>query len=111
MSLFDSLSLVYDQSINWDARLRRELPFFLDALSESGGSRVLDMACGSGRHSVALALEGADVVGFDNSTGMIQAAKELAAENGVATRFVVADMTNLDCAKSYIFLNTSQLKM
>ena len=96
MSSFDNLSLVYDRSINWDARLGRELPFILDALSESGGTRVLDMACGSGRHSVALALEGADVVGFDSSTSMIQAAKELAAENGVATRFMVADMTNLE---------------
>ncbi|MEE9353605.1 MAG: methyltransferase domain-containing protein [Candidatus Thorarchaeota archaeon] len=96
MSSFDNLSLVYDRSINWDARLRRELPFILNSLSESGGTRVLDMACGSGRHSVALALEGADVVGFDSSTSMIQAAKELAAENGVATRFMVADMTNLE---------------
>ncbi len=96
MSSFDNLSLVYDRSINWDARLERELPFILNALSESGGNRVLDMACGSGRHSVALALEGADVVGFDSSTAMIQAANELAAENGVATRFMVADMTNLE---------------
>ncbi len=96
MSSFDNLSLVYDRSINWDGRLKRELPFILDALSESGGSRVLDMACGSGRHSVALALEGADVVGFDSSTSMIQAAKELAAKNGVAPRFMVADMTNLE---------------
>lgn len=96
MSSFDSLSLAYDQSINWNVRLRRELPFILNALSESGGSRVLDMACGSGRHSIALALEGADVVGFDSSASMIQAAKELASENGVATRFMVADMTNLE---------------
>ncbi len=95
MSSFDNLSLVYDRAINWDARLRRELPFIQDALSESGGNRVLDMACGSGRHSVALALKGADVVGFDSSTSMIQTAKELAVENGVAVRFMVADMTNL----------------
>ncbi len=96
MSSFDNLSLVYDRSINWDARLGRELPFILNALSESGGNRILDMACGSGRHSVALALKGADVVGFDSSTAMIQAAKELAAENGVEIRFMVADMTNLE---------------
>ena len=96
MSSFDNLSLAYDRSINWDARLERELPFILNALAESGGSRVLDMACGSGRHSVALALEGADVVGFDSSSSMIQAAKELAAQNGVAIRFMVADMTNLE---------------
>ena len=96
MSSFDNLSLVYDRSINWDARLRRELPFILAALSESGGTRVLDMACGSGRHSVAMALKGADVVGFDSSTSMIQAAKELAAEKGVAARFMVANMTNLE---------------
>jgi len=96
MSSFDSLSLVYDRSINWDARLRRELPFILEALSESGGNRVLDMACGSGRHSVALALEGADVIGFDSSASMIQAAKELVSKNGVTPKFMVADMTSLE---------------
>jgi 2-polyprenyl-3-methyl-5-hydroxy-6-metoxy-1,4-benzoquinol methylase len=31
--------------------------------------RVLDIACGSGRHSVALAIEGADVIGVESKKG------------------------------------------
>ena len=31
--------------------------------------RVLDIACGSGRHSVALAIEGAAVIGVESKKG------------------------------------------
>ncbi|MHA2191397.1 MAG: hypothetical protein ACXAAP_14310 [Candidatus Thorarchaeota archaeon] len=58
MSTFDELAIVYDNSIDWDSRLKRELPFLLESLPTTGQRRVLDMACGSGRHSVALSSEG-----------------------------------------------------
>lgn len=38
------------------------------------GDRVLDLACGAGRHAAALEREGARVVGFDLSTAMLRRA-------------------------------------
>ncbi|UCE11478.1 MAG: class I SAM-dependent methyltransferase [Candidatus Thorarchaeota archaeon] len=94
MSSFDELALAYDRVIDWEKRLQREIPFLVDSLLEIAEPRVLDIACGSGRHSVALAKRGARVTGFDNSKEMIQAAKELAEQNGVSTKFFLADMTD-----------------
>jgi SAM-dependent methyltransferase len=92
MSSFDEIALAYDNSINWDARLKREMPFLLESLQKSGGSHVLDMACGAGRHSVELAAHGMKVVGFDSSHAMIRFAKNLAQEREATVDFHVADM-------------------
>lgn len=92
MSFTDEIVSAYDKSINWGDRLSREIPFLLDSLSTTKPNQVLDIACGSGRHSVALASHGADVVGFDKSPHMIQAANAIAKKEGVAPRFIIADM-------------------
>jgi 2-polyprenyl-3-methyl-5-hydroxy-6-metoxy-1,4-benzoquinol methylase len=92
MSSFDDISLAYDNMIDWDTRLKREMPFILSLIEDVENPRVLDLACGSGRHSIALASHGADVVGIDYSRSMLQAAENLAKEQGVSPRFIVEDM-------------------
>jgi len=47
---FDDVALVYDDAINWEARLAREMPFLLAAVGDLKGKTVLDIACGTGRH-------------------------------------------------------------
>ena len=44
----------------------------------AGARRVLDAACGSGRLTVALALAGAEVTGFDTSSARLEHAPQLA---------------------------------
>ena len=100
MSSFDEIALAYDNSIDWNARLEREIPFLLENLEESGGNHVLDMACGTGRHSVELAARGKRVIGFDRSQAMIGVAKSLAQERDVTVDFHVADM--LDFSSSVV---------
>jgi 2-polyprenyl-3-methyl-5-hydroxy-6-metoxy-1,4-benzoquinol methylase len=92
VSSFDDLALAYDRAIDWNSRLQREIPFLIESLPERDHPRVLDIACGSGRHSVALAKSGAEVVGFDSSEEMIKAAEDHAEQNGVAVEFFLADM-------------------
>ncbi len=60
--------------------------------------RVLDLACGTGRHAVALEQLGHEVVGVDHSPSMIEVARRRAAREGVAARFEVGDLTRLDVA-------------
>ncbi|MDH4212327.1 MAG: class I SAM-dependent methyltransferase [Candidatus Thorarchaeota archaeon] len=96
MNSFDEISLAYDNTIDWVARLNREIPFLVSLLNEPEKKRVLDIACGSGRHSVALAAQGAEVVGFDMSRTMIEAAQKHAEENRVKPTFIVADMVDID---------------
>jgi SAM-dependent methyltransferase len=92
MSVFEDLAFIYDQAIDWEQRLARELPFLTKLIQDQPKARILDLACGSGRHAVALASHGYDVTGLDLSPQMIEAAKYHAKEKGVSVQFSVADM-------------------
>ena len=64
-------------------------------LSESGvdaGARVLDMACGIGRHAIPLAERDYRVTGVDISPLFVQRARERATAAEVDVRFIVGDM-------------------
>lgn len=85
--LYDALAADYDRFVNWEGRLTHELPFF-DRLFE--GRRVqcvLDVACGTGHHAIALAQRGYQVLGTDLSGAMVQLARENATAAGVDVVF------------------------
>lgn len=87
--MYDELSNDYDRFVNWPSRLALELPFLQTELKRVGAHRVLDSACGTGQHALALAGLGLDVVGTDASAAMIEVARTNAhAQPGV--RFEVA---------------------
>jgi SAM-dependent methyltransferase len=88
--LYDAFSEDYDRFVRWDRRLAHELPFLVKQLERAGAERVLDVACGTGRHAIALAERGFEVVGADVSHGMIEQARGNAAEAGVGVTFVEA---------------------
>ncbi|TFG34038.1 class I SAM-dependent methyltransferase [Candidatus Thorarchaeota archaeon] len=95
MNSFDDITLAYDNSIDWDRRLNRELPLILSLMDDPKRARVLDMACGSGHHSIALAAHGAEVIGFDSSETMIRAARVHMEEKGTNAQFINAEMENI----------------
>ena len=68
---------------------------FEDACVPPGG-RVLDIACGLGRHTVLLAQRGYDVVGVDISPLYVERATEAALNAGVDARFIVGDMLHIE---------------
>lgn len=88
--MYEAFSEDYDRFVNWEARLALELPFLEDALRSVGAHRVLDAACGTGRHAVALAQRGYEVVGADLSPEMVARARAHAESAGVPVRFEVA---------------------
>jgi len=67
-------------------------------LSVREGAQILDMSCGIGRHSIALAQRGYQVTGIDVSKACIERAQRDALEKGVQnkTRFVVGDIRRLE---------------
>jgi len=68
----------------------------LNMLRPQGGERILDMACGSGRHSIELARRGFSVVGVDISAELIEIAnRDAAAEPGLEVSFLEADLREL----------------
>lgn len=70
----DFLSRTYYSTVNWDDRLKHELPDLLKIFSEHKVKTVLDVGCGTGDHSIELAKHGFTVVGVDRSASMISEA-------------------------------------
>jgi SAM-dependent methyltransferase len=56
-----------------------------------GAGRVLDVGCGSGRLTVALASAGAEVTGIDTNAGQLAESRRRAGEAGVALTLLEAD--------------------
>ena len=63
---------------------RREKQAVLDALAPVDGKDVLEIACGTGRFTAMLAERGADIVGLDISSEMMEQGREKAHRAGVA---------------------------
>lgn len=95
--MYDSLSADYDRFVNWPERLAAELPFIEEQLQAVGACRVLDAACGTGVHAIALAQRGYKVVGADLSAGMVERARANAYAEGadVDVQFEVAGFGEL----------------
>lgn len=81
----------WDDLINWDGRAKSEGDFFINVLKERGAKRVLDVACGTGFHSVRLLEAGFEVVSADGSAEMLAKAFENGRERGHILRTVLAD--------------------
>lgn len=69
---------------------RREAAFALRALNLKAGSSVLDLCCGAGRHSRALARAGLSVTGVDLSKDLLHAARS--DSKGLGIEYLRADM-------------------
>jgi SAM-dependent methyltransferase len=77
-------------------QLEREVTFIEDSLGLAQGGVVLDLACGIGQQSVALASRGYEVVGFDLSLPQLALAEELGLARGQKVNFVQGDMREMD---------------
>ena len=73
----------------------READFLVQQLKLSPGARVLDVPCGAGRHSCALAARGFAVTGVDLSSTSLREARALAAKKGMSVAWEHRDMSDL----------------
>ena len=64
-------------------------------------SKVLDVGCGTGEHTILLTRLGYDVLGVDFAPHAVEQARANAADNGVDARFEVADAMNLGDERGY----------
>lgn len=86
----------WDELIDWDQRAKGEGDFFIRHLQERGARRVLDVATGTGFHSVRLLDAGFEVVSADGSPQMLYKAFENARRRGHVMRTVQADWRYLN---------------
>ena len=80
------------QDMSWVENTKTEVDFVVRELGLRGDERVLDIACGFGRHSLELARRGFEVVGIDITEVYIQEATNQARREELSADFIVMDM-------------------
>jgi SAM-dependent methyltransferase len=64
------------------------------------GARVLDLACGTGRHALAAAARGARVVAVDADPARLKVGRRLAEQRGLSIEWIQADLAHFPVAES-----------
>lgn len=82
----------------------QEVDFLASLLGRAPGSRVLDVGCGPGRHSVALARRGVSVTGVDVSGELLAIAAEDARAAGVPASFFEVDARQMPFDDEFEFV-------
>jgi ubiquinone/menaquinone biosynthesis C-methylase UbiE len=85
---YDRWSEIYDQEAN--PLIGLEEPVVREALGDVAGLSVLDLGCGTGRHTLWMANAGAAVTAVDFSEGMMEKARSKPGAEKV--RFLVHDL-------------------
>ncbi len=81
----------WDQLIDWEARAKSEGQFFVEILKAREKTKILDVATGTGFHSVQLLKAGFDVTSADGNAEMLTKAFENARDRKLVLRTVHAD--------------------
>jgi SAM-dependent methyltransferase len=92
---YDAIAEQYQQSKHSPLRTWVEAPTFLGLAGDVAGLRVLDLACGEGFYSRALAERGARVVGVDISPAMVALAREAERAQPLGIDYHCADVADL----------------
>ena len=98
--MYDKLASIYDYFVNWDDRLAYELPFLEQQLRALGKDpsqiRVMDAACGTGHHAIALANIGFQMFGSDLYPEMVSMADANAKAAGEKVTFRTAGFGSIN---------------
>ncbi|MDD5174773.1 MAG: class I SAM-dependent methyltransferase, partial [Candidatus Omnitrophica bacterium] len=93
-SLFENYARKYDKECYVQGTLG-ECDFIEQEISHDKSLKIIDIGCGTGRHSIELTKRGYDVTGADLSENQIKRAREKAQEAGVTVDFQIQDARNL----------------
>ena len=92
---YDRLAESFDVMTDWKSRLAFEMSFLEATLARFNAKSILDCACGTGWHAIALTQRGFRVVGSDITATMIARAKGNAQREKIAAEFHVAGFQDL----------------
>jgi len=97
---FDSHAAHYEEN-GFTKHTTAEVDFILTLYPILPGSTILDVGCGTGRHSIEFALRGYRVTGLDLSDGMLSVARANAIAAGVDVNWIQADATEFALPDKY----------
>ena len=80
---------------------KKEIDFIYEIFRLYKGAKVLDLCCGTGRHSIELANRGCKPVGIEYNPDYLKLAREKAKEKAVSVEFIQGDVRYVDFGKEY----------
>ena len=80
---------------SWVEDTENQVDFIVKTLELTGKERLLDLACGFGRHSLSLAKRGFSVVGVDITREYIDDAIKEAKANSLEADFILSDIRDI----------------
>ncbi len=89
-TLFENYALSYEKEIFTQGTIG-ECNFIEKEINFNKNIKILDIGCGTGRHSIELARRGYNVVGIDLSESQLNRAKEIVAKEGLNIIFQIQD--------------------
>lgn len=91
-------------------QLQKDVDFIIDVLNLNKKDKILDLACGHGRHSIEIAKRGFDVDGLDFSGYLLKIAKEHAKRENLQINFYKRNIHKINFKTKYdkIFLFFSE---
>jgi cyclopropane fatty-acyl-phospholipid synthase-like methyltransferase len=99
-TFFDGHAPQYEQNI-FTRNTLAEVEFLIEELELKEGASLLDVGCGTGRHSIELARRGYHVTGIDLSSGMLAEAKKAAQAAGVVVTWIQSDAAQFSTDKQF----------
>lgn len=83
------------QNQSWVEDTKRQVAFLVEKLELKGNEKILDLACGFGRHCLELARLGFDVTGVDITPAYVEHAAAQAQAENLNARFLCSDIRDL----------------
>ena len=85
-----------------DDAAKKEAAFAVSIMKLAAGASVLDLCCGAGRHSRALAASGYNVIGLDLSAALLREARKIPVKGKGTLRYIRADMRRVPLADASV---------
>jgi 2-polyprenyl-3-methyl-5-hydroxy-6-metoxy-1,4-benzoquinol methylase len=86
---------------SWVEDTEKQVNFIIETLSLKGNERILDLACGYGRHSLSFARKGFEVVGVDITKEYIEDAIKTAKQSSLSATFLLTDIRDVTFTQEF----------
>lgn len=99
-SLFENYAQKYDKECFVQGTLG-ECDFIEQEMAHNKSLKIIDIGCGTGRHSIELSKRGYNITGIDLSTSQLKSAKEKAKKLNLNIDFLKHDARNLPFVRDF----------
>lgn len=89
------------KNMSWVEETEQQIDFIVKTLELRGNERILDLACGFGRHSIAFEQRGYSVVGVDITYSYIEDAINTAKNENLKTEFICSDIRDINYCEEF----------